>query len=400
MSFHLFISHSSKDIAEAELLCSVLEKIGISCWIAPRNIKLGTDWDEAIVDGIESSKATVLLLSENSNKSEQVKREISIASSRQIPIAPIRLDNVELSSAIEFHMGRSQWFDAITPPLASKFLSFGEHIKRALSLEHSTPPEPKKPEPTPAVAPQKATPEALASVALIQDELPRGFTLNADQSVTREIDGARMVCVSGGEFQMGVDNGQQDEGPRRKVKIGRFLVDVLPVSREQYARFLNLWGSDTDDAGNLLHEEYFSEIERLGSHWSVNGDSSTPITGVTWYGAKAFAEWACSFLPSEAQMEYLMSQLASGDERSDDRIEKVIGTIRHWCHDFYAVDFYEYGATIDPVNKSKSRFVAVRGASKNMSMAKWKRTTRDFLAPAEFASDLGFRCCLMLEKEK
>jgi hypothetical protein len=40
-SHALFISYSSEDKAIAEALCAALESEGISCWIAPRNVKAG-----------------------------------------------------------------------------------------------------------------------------------------------------------------------------------------------------------------------------------------------------------------------------------------------------------------------------------------------------------------------
>ena len=40
----VFISHSSKDEAIAAAICDHLETSGIRCWIAPRDIEVGTEW--------------------------------------------------------------------------------------------------------------------------------------------------------------------------------------------------------------------------------------------------------------------------------------------------------------------------------------------------------------------
>ena len=40
----VFISHSSKGQATADAICSHLESAGIKCWIAPRDIAVGSDW--------------------------------------------------------------------------------------------------------------------------------------------------------------------------------------------------------------------------------------------------------------------------------------------------------------------------------------------------------------------
>ncbi len=44
MAKHVFISHSTKDKQWADQLCSSLETVGISCWIAPRDIQPGQSW--------------------------------------------------------------------------------------------------------------------------------------------------------------------------------------------------------------------------------------------------------------------------------------------------------------------------------------------------------------------
>ena len=40
--YHVFISHSSQDRKWAEMACAELERRGIGCWIAPRDITPGT----------------------------------------------------------------------------------------------------------------------------------------------------------------------------------------------------------------------------------------------------------------------------------------------------------------------------------------------------------------------
>src|SRR5436190_20637909 len=58
----VFISHSSVDAAEAAAVCRALEGRGIPCWIAPRDIKLGSSWAQAIVEALGRVRVMVLLL--------------------------------------------------------------------------------------------------------------------------------------------------------------------------------------------------------------------------------------------------------------------------------------------------------------------------------------------------
>jgi hypothetical protein len=52
MAHDVFISHSTEDKAVADAVCAILEKNGVRCWIAARDILPGADWSASIVDGI------------------------------------------------------------------------------------------------------------------------------------------------------------------------------------------------------------------------------------------------------------------------------------------------------------------------------------------------------------
>jgi TIR domain len=73
----VFISHSNKDKPTADAICNYLESAGVPCWIAPRDIALGSDWSEGIMRGIDSCRVFVLVFSEHANDSEHVRREVA-----------------------------------------------------------------------------------------------------------------------------------------------------------------------------------------------------------------------------------------------------------------------------------------------------------------------------------
>jgi TIR domain len=62
MSHDVFISHSSADKRAADAACALLEARGIKCWIAPRDIRPGSDWGESIITAIEQARIMLLLL--------------------------------------------------------------------------------------------------------------------------------------------------------------------------------------------------------------------------------------------------------------------------------------------------------------------------------------------------
>lgn len=109
---HVFISHSSKDAKTAAELCAVLEGDGNRCFLAPRDIRSGYEYAEEIINGIDSSDLVVLVLSEHSNRSPHVLREVERAVSQSIPIIVYKLQEVSLTRSMEYFLMTHQWLGA------------------------------------------------------------------------------------------------------------------------------------------------------------------------------------------------------------------------------------------------------------------------------------------------
>ena len=75
----VFISHSSLDRDVAESVCNILEESGFSCWVSFRikDLPPGKIYTEAITEAIDNCKIFLVLLSNNSISTEQVKQEKS-----------------------------------------------------------------------------------------------------------------------------------------------------------------------------------------------------------------------------------------------------------------------------------------------------------------------------------
>ena len=127
-----FISHSSKDAQYANSICDYLENNGYSCWIAPRNIRLGFNWDEELIDAIDSSTATILVLSSNSNNSFPVKCEVERTLSRNKSILPVRIENILPSRMLEFYLSVVHWID-LFPKANEDYSSIGDKLGMLLS---------------------------------------------------------------------------------------------------------------------------------------------------------------------------------------------------------------------------------------------------------------------------
>lgn len=99
------------------------------------------------------------------------------------------------------------------------------------------------------------------------------------------------VEIPSGQFLLGTDSVQSNEQnhPQHSVALPAYKIDKYPVTNAQYARFLAATG------------------HRPPSLWAKgkipNGKELHPVTLVSWFDAKKYAEWAKKRLPSEAEWE-------------------------------------------------------------------------------------------------
>ncbi len=113
------------------------------------------------------------------------------------------------------------------------------------------------------------------------------------------------VEVPAGEFQMGSENGSEDERPVHQVLLESFLIARVPVTNAQYRIFVQA-------SGHKPPENW--EDGRLPP-----GLESHPVVDVTWHDALAYCRWLAEVigkavaLPSEAQWE--KAARGHGDQR-------------------------------------------------------------------------------------
>jgi TolB-like protein/Tfp pilus assembly protein PilF len=105
----VFISYASHDADTANQISRSLEGQGIACWIAPRDVKPGAQYADAIVRAINESMAVVLVLSASAMDSSHVAREVERAASKRKLIIPFRLDDAALNPELEYFLSNSQW---------------------------------------------------------------------------------------------------------------------------------------------------------------------------------------------------------------------------------------------------------------------------------------------------
>jgi hypothetical protein len=139
MAHDVYISYSHVDKAAADAACATLERAGIRCWIAPRDITPGDEWSAAIIKAIDQCRAMVLIFSQNANNSRQIRREVERAITVGVPLVPMRIEDVVPTESLAYFMGTVHWLDAMTPPFEDHLVKLAESLKALLQTRPSSP---------------------------------------------------------------------------------------------------------------------------------------------------------------------------------------------------------------------------------------------------------------------
>ena len=127
---------------------------------------------------------------------------------------------------------------------------------------------------------------------------------------TRPFDNAVMVYVPAGEFKMGSTEDDldafYDQLPQDTVLLDSFWIDKYEVTNDQFAIFLNNMDNREEGGESWLDLESDGCLIEYGNgeFQPKRGYANHPVVKVSWYGARAYAEWVRGRLPSEAEWEY------------------------------------------------------------------------------------------------
>src|SRR5271169_2595003 len=140
----VFVSYASQDAGIANSIVEHLEGQGLKCWMAPRDVKPGAQYADAIVRAINEARALVLVMSGNAVGSSHVGKEIERASSKRKPIIAFRIDATPLNRALEYFLSESQWIDVKALGMPAALAKLGEAVgqKSATSLQQTVPTRP------------------------------------------------------------------------------------------------------------------------------------------------------------------------------------------------------------------------------------------------------------------
>ena len=163
----VFVSYASQDAGIATTIVETLERSGVACWIAPRDVTPGAFYADEIVHAIDAAKAIVLILSKNATDSQHVLREVEHAASKRHPVVSLRIDQAPLPAGLGYFLNTSQWLDASGGEIVRSMPKLIAAVRVAIQapvVSPETVPTPRAPAPSPSARPATHTAIVVASL--------------------------------------------------------------------------------------------------------------------------------------------------------------------------------------------------------------------------------------------
>ena len=240
-------------------------------------------------------------------------------------------------------------------------------------------------------------------------------------------DGAPMVLIEAGKFQMGSNDFMDEAKPIHTVYLNAFYMDVYEVTNAQYKKFM--------DATGYKAPRFWNDSE-------LNAPNH-PVVGVSWDDAVAYCKWAGKRLPTEAEWEKAArgglvgkkypwgDTITHNDANYDGTGEKDVwtytspvgsfapngyglydmtGNVWEWCADWYNINYYAISPKTNPKGPSSGDMRVSRGGSyfnysdsddfikKYLEDHFVRVTFRFFSFPTVDVGNIGFRCAMDVPK--
>ena len=129
----VFVSYASQDAPIANAITEALEKNGITCWIAPRDVSPGEFYADAIVRALNESRVLLLVLTDSAVTSPHVLREVERTSAKRHAIVSLRLTTSPLPPALEYFLSASHWLDVSLSGIDTAMPKLIEAVKRLIA---------------------------------------------------------------------------------------------------------------------------------------------------------------------------------------------------------------------------------------------------------------------------
>lgn len=222
-------------------------------------------------------------------------------------------------------------------------------------------------------------------------------------------DGAEMMLIPAGNFQMGSDDDWREEKPAHRVYLDAFYMDKYEVTNAQYRKFMDATGYE---APKFWEDPKFNAPDH-------------PVVGASWQDAQVYAKWAGKRLPTEAEWEKAArggldgKKFPWGDKAThndanyggvNDKdkwdytapvgsfapngygLYDMAGNTWEWCADFYADGYYSGSPGFSPAGPASGFLRVIRGGAWNSPANSMRVSHRNNLPPSIKYFVVGFRC--------
>jgi len=250
-----------------------------------------------------------------------------------------------------------------------------------------------------------------------------------------------MVQIPAGCFQMGSNDGGDDEKPVHQVCLSAFQMDKYEVTQGQYRSAMGASGH-TNDGTCWAYNLTSNNFEQGATVTTGFLGDNKPVLCVDWTEAKRYCEKQSKRLPTEAEFEYAtragtsttyfwgndtnqgcryangtdltpMSNGSSWNSKMEckdgygDAVAPVgnyqsnpwglydmTGNVLEWTSDWYGDRYYGQSTSQDPRGSASGSYRVFRGGGWYGTPAILSSTFRDRNVPSYRGTLLGFRCAL------
>jgi formylglycine-generating enzyme required for sulfatase activity len=129
MGADVVVCYSSKDREKVIPFVEHLRSMGISVWIDHGGIVGASPWRKKIVESIKGCKVLVLMASTSSVISDNVVREVTLASEKKKHILPLDLEPVEMPESMEYQLIGIQHIELFRGDRESNFQAIAQSLR-------------------------------------------------------------------------------------------------------------------------------------------------------------------------------------------------------------------------------------------------------------------------------
>jgi formylglycine-generating enzyme required for sulfatase activity len=430
----IFLCYAREDIKAVKAVYRKLSDAGFNPWMDKKDLLPGQLWQIETPKALKAARFVIIFFSEHSvSKRGYVQREFKLAldtlqemPEEQLYIIPVRLDDCRVpESFVHIHycdLFEEDGFELVLKTIQSQLdeteqpeevgIPLEEHQrvlkelegqKRQLELERKKLQEAEKEK---RRKEQEALKRQTAGIKRPREKEDKATETPGEEPGLFSPD--KFAKIPAGSFQMGSENGDEDEKPLHTVRITQsFYLGKYEVTQEQWEAVMGATVRDQRDKAN--------------KEWPLRGEGKNyPIYYVSWEDVQDFIGRlnqqigrAIFRLPTEAEWEYAcragttadyagnLDDMAWYGSNSGDKTHPVgtkqpnawglydmHGNVWEWCSDWFKEDYYQNSPEVDPPGPPTGSRRVIRGGG-------WGNYARNCRSALRFNNSPGGRCRLL-----